>query len=379
MTHGRLFRFLGYSVRALLALTALAAVAVALVWITRSDLIKSLDENLKSRYVSPHQEQLKVGNRELSAGNVERGIEILEALLQRLRQTKKGDRLAGLKTHALNQLAAGYLRLENKRDALRVYDDHIVFDDRDLQAQIGRAALLSRLPDRSKEGRALVEGFYRQVPTAPIVASEFLKLACSRQDLTAAARAAYNVHSTSLMRAALEDWFFFWDTGNKFSAAQRWRGRAELTSGSRVRLKATLRETGKLQKFRVDLPAGIRVSLENIEISFVAGDNRFHITAGDVKFHPRGMERLPGGVLVSRTRAPMMPSYFFFSLPEALPVDGSLEVRFESSIQPMIPPEMRSLLADKALVASAAAELRKVGDTDLLGFFEGITGLFTPL
>ncbi len=369
MDSRRTIQVLGFAARALLAFMALAGIATAWVWLSRPQLVDPLQEQAQARFVRAHEQSFEAAKSALKEGEVDRGIELLEDLLPRLEKTKKRDRLSAIKRDALKRLAGVYQNLEKPSEALRAYDELIAFDDRDLEARVERARLLLRVPERRTEGEEEIERLHRLAPAAPVVAMAFLDLACSRRDLTAAVRAVHTLYRTSMSSIGHADWRVFWDTGNNFSREQSWGGRADLEVGDRVLLTATMEESADLLRFRVDLPRAAKVALEDLSFSFRSGGDELRLPSGDLKLRLRGMTEPRPGVVAARLGSPA--SFFFFRLPEALPVDGRTEAAFAARVKPLIPAEVRSLIEDAAMAEATRNELRG-GAPEVLRFFEDI-------
>jgi hypothetical protein len=232
----QILRGMAHLARAVLLVVTLLAAVTAGLWCYFPSVIDEFDSSIASRYLSSYETQLAAAER---IGNDTDQADALESLVQSLSAIRRDDRLHPLKRRAIGRLIRSLEESGQTERALAWCDEFVAQDERDLRAQLLRASLLFRDPQRSAEGARLLRQLFDKVPEAQFIAREYSRLLADRGSNTDAFLVIdeFLKHQDHKLTSK---WHFFWDSGSGTNLAQSHSVRPFLEDSTRWRWSLTL-------------------------------------------------------------------------------------------------------------------------------------------
>lgn len=293
-----LYRQLPNLGRTLLLLFSCAAGCTALVWTCWPELVHELDTSIVKLYEHGSTEAWNEA-REVVVVDRARGIERLADLLEDLEDIQKSDRLGGIKRAALDLLTAS---LEAEGDFARAAgwaERWTGFDERDLNARIRLAELLSRTAGREEEGIGLLAEVQRRIPEVEAINESYvgMLIAAGRgaeacQVLLDALRAG--VDPLSLPTRVEEGWMVFVDSGDGFGPGNREVVRGRL--GEDGSFEIPLRIPSRTRRIRIDPPPHSSFRMTRAHLELDLGGERVTAGLGDLSVRLEQIDGDPGAM-----------------------------------------------------------------------------------
>ena len=332
--------------------------------------VDAFGQHLKARYLAGPEDELVTADKDLQEGREQEALERWRRLAKNLRTSQKGDTLFPVRQAALRRIAETSAQRADFDAALGSYEALIHIDPRDLTAQMQRNALLLRIPGQRRNGEIKIRQLFERLPTSRDAALAFLRVSSERRDLVGALRAAEAIRGHSLARAFYDDWRFYWDTGANFSKKQAEFCTPTWTKDGGVELSAWIEENAGILRFRVDTPMGVHIRLKNPRMVFDAAGQLMRWTPPGRGLRLSGIKESESGWVV-QPEGLTQTGHFIFDLPS--PLSGKrVTVYFSAKVRPLVPAELRPLLADRALVAGVRRELISAGGTALIELLDSM-------
>ena len=169
MDYRRQFKRLAHIGRFLALFFACLACITLLLWRYMPERINRLDEWIVEKYTEPYESRLQQAVDDIERGEETSGIHQLEALLGDLESIRKRDRLDPVKRKSFQTLTRALIKTKQHKQARDRFDDWIAFDDKDVNALLGKAKMMCEFPAFSREGEALLTELLQKFPTPTIL------------------------------------------------------------------------------------------------------------------------------------------------------------------------------------------------------------------
>ncbi|MDJ0836380.1 MAG: hypothetical protein QNK37_07655 [Acidobacteriota bacterium] len=366
---GRFLTRLGHSLRALLLLCTLAAVAAVIIWTTAPHLIHEMDRKLVSGYIEPYENRMNLARAALARGEAEEGRALVLDLLQDLESTAKGDRLTDVKVRAFDTLAREYARTNEHQARIDVFDRWIAFDDRDLRPQIRRAVVMRNLPERRAEGDTEMYRLSKMAPSSAVVIEAMTRMRLASGGIDEAFQAFREQLPSFREQAATLNWSLFWDTGSSFNGKQRKEVKA--VPGNALSVKAThLLPAGTYKGLRIDMPPAMEMQLYNARFTIGTPDGPVELPLARFKLGLHHVTQSNGALLAKGTNP-----FIELRLKDAFSLPGEFPVTFTADIVPYNFTLLRDKLMEKEIREGLTAGLRQKRDTEGEHLLQVLLGL----
>lgn len=241
---------------ALLVGTVLAA-ATAAVWALRPAWVHDYDARRLDELTGRAEERLQAALAALETSpDTAGGRAPLLALVEELRGSRPGERLAPFRRRALSTLVRVHEADGDLPAALALRREMVELDPRDLELQLGLARTLSRDPELRAEARELLAGLQRRLPEDPRVAQALADRLVEDGEAGAAAEVALAQGQRS--RSIL--WRVAWQANPK---APELQGFVSPYLGADGRLRLPVRIDGPVRFVRFEPPDLTPMRLED--------------------------------------------------------------------------------------------------------------------
>ena len=169
MDYRRQFKRLAHIGRFLALFFACLAFITLLLWRYMPERINRLDEWIVEKHTEPYESRLQQAVDDIERGEETSGIHQLEALLGDLESIRKRDRLDSVKRKSFQMLTRALIKTNQHKQARDRFDDWIAFDDKDVNAFLGKAKMMCEFPDYSREGESLLTELIQKFPTPAVL------------------------------------------------------------------------------------------------------------------------------------------------------------------------------------------------------------------
>jgi len=358
LTKHKIIKKINYYFRLSLFVLSIIAVTILIIWENKPSYVDKIDNYIISKYTEPYKNKITSAKIKISQGKNDEAIEILKGILVQLKDVKKRLRLADYKIQALMYLTQIYEQKENSAELLKVIEERIKYDDRDIEAQWKRIQLLikSKDPDKKNNAELLCIEFYGKFPDWPGALNSYIKIIRN--------------HDTDLAKEAYKDWqeilsskmsslknfslIFYWDNGNGINGLDNIFIQPRDLSFT---VSFTVPKDGlRLLRFELLLDRFNQAYLYNSHINLTCGDytKEFPINLNQVKIN--NIKRLSKGFFKTISQ----PSYLEFTIPE-LPNNSlkNVNVEFKADVLPALPYDLLTLVENDIISAEDGTVLAK--------------------
>ncbi len=195
-----------------------SAVTCVYAWNVVPDAIDRFGARVVERYTADADRKLAHARSAAADRGVD-GLSAAVAFATELSTIQKMDRLDGHKKDTLDVIVRTYAGAGDSPAALRWVEHWLAFDDRDLDAWLWKARVLSHVAGREEEGSQLLESLYRRLPEVSSIAHEYFAMLCGRGRFVDALEVVDH-HMSRQYGSRDACWRVYWDLGHGFSEAQ---------------------------------------------------------------------------------------------------------------------------------------------------------------
>ena len=339
-------------IRFLLLIISLLALATIYVWVFNLALVKKADTAIIANYIDKSKLQLREANKFIAKDKNEDAIKSLKNLLEKLKDIKKKDRLAPIKQDVLNNIVQVYIKRNDLDQALKWVNACLIFDDRDLVAQVERAKILNKIPERQFESINILQKICDKVPTFSAAVNAYVDILIDNKRNTEAYLIAYKYASALETKIDDREWEIFWDTGRNFNASQKRKVNPTWDTSGYLNISVTIPK-GNIKRFRVDSPAWMKLRIMDAAFNFADSVQQSSLLLKNVIVRSHDIISSEKGVLVTDGIDP----YFYFDVPKGMGMNGEVKVVFRAKVSIALPHRLNVLLNDTKAVEKIVNDL----------------------
>ena len=330
--------------RALFLLGALACLGTKCAWDVYYPQIRKLDWGLVKLYTRDAEAALEQAKEELRAGQSEAAIATLTELSSSLEHLTLGDRLAPVRSKALDLLADECRKSGDLDEALRWSEQLFVFDDRDFINLLRRAELFEEL-GMGEEALPQLREIFRIGSTSGAAQLAYLRALARRGLVKEAAVALLELRGRGPLALPLEDWQIRWSDTLKLGGERRGDLTLAFDPDAGVH-RATFPFAGSgvaIETIRIDLPVGSLPSLTGVRVTLRTSEGEEHVLTLENEYATKHLVR-DGDTL--RAYGEIDPFFTLRHTGEPAAIQDVVECRLELLLTARLPDDIMELFAD---------------------------------
>ena len=318
--------------------------------------IDILDRKLVAHYVNYYRHQFDVGSVQAKEAQ---SVDLLEILLTRLDETRRGDRLALIKENSLEMVTAFYLQKSQLDEALYWAKKWIRFDERNLTAAIRLYSIQYKIPEYRAEAILALEALRQRVPEVEIVSKTSAVWAMEDHRYLDALKVC-KTFSERAYETFDRPWAFFWDTGGGFKASQTLPIYPSVMQQNEAKFEARL--PAGIVRLRLDPPSKARYLIRD---SFLRWDDPAggELAVLNQKLGLHDIELRLGGLETTGGTDP----YFYWKMPASFSSKRRV-THFETHLDRPLPQWV-----EEVMLGSSAEQIKdavgQASDADLTDFY----------
>jgi len=153
------------------------------------------------------------------------------------------------------------------------------------------------------------------------------------------------------------DWQVYWNTGTSFNEKQTKRLKSPWQDDGEFLVLTLTVPPGKLGRFRIDCPGGIKLRIRNSAISFDDGSNQSSLLIKNIVARYNDITPLKDGSLITHGRDP----YFYFDVPEGIGIKGEVKIVFRAKVSIRVPERFNTLFRESKVRKQVVNDLIETG------------------
>jgi tetratricopeptide (TPR) repeat protein len=280
----KLLAIAAHTLRAVLLLSLILALAALFIWTKHRPYINTLDERIVAGYVEPYKAKYFAATSLMKESKYPEARNAFEALIESMGQVRTSDRLAVIYRKTLSFLWSAYSKTGEPEQALRAAKALVEFDPKYYKGWL----IYARELDLNQQRESAIGALYRAYRIVPYSTDITVSLA----------RALHSVNRRGEAKEVLQDWldanmsmdlvvYYAYDVG-AFTEDGTVRSSSKKIVGKERRwmMEARIEESG-ITKLRLDFPEvpGVNVRVHSLALITSKGRVGLSPNLGSLSFH----------------------------------------------------------------------------------------------